>query len=220
MDAGIRQAGLLDPNDPRVEGIAKDAIDAAAAHEAQACIHPAAPAHHLSQFSKGVVTSGIESEQLTYDWGCARVMHLDMPWSLVAIAERRWQRIQPLSQMANEALAHFLPKIANVVGGDHGLNVGGQPTATGVEAKVIVGKTHVDTNVDQIADLSPVPEVAGTPVDFVNDEPLSVAPCELAHHMAKLYPTGSRGRLAFLKPFADLEPSRSSVCLNRHLLLR
>ena len=71
-----------------------------------------------------------------------------------------------------------------------------------IEAQIVVGEPNVDAQVDQVANLCPIPQVASTSVDLVNDEPVRAAAAGVVPpSAAELRATRPSCRLVFLEPF-------------------
>ena len=102
-----------------------------------------------------------------------------------------------------DALESFFAKVADVVGGDNGLDVCGQPTTTRAEIQCLRGEMHVDATIRQLGDLGPVGEVARRAVDFVHDDACCAASAQFPEHGIEHRPAALGGRLLLLKPLAD-----------------
>ena len=98
-----------------------------------------------------------------------------MSRAAIQISEWGRPRIEALLEASHYPLPYLFAQIADVIGRDDCLDVGGQTTATRIEPQIVVRKPNVYPEIDKIAKLGPVPEVARSPVDFVDDESVRLA---------------------------------------------
>jgi hypothetical protein len=75
-----------------------------------------------------------------------------------------------LFDAAVETLPGLFAKVADVVRGDDGLDVGRQPAAPRVEIEIFIGAMDFNAVVEQFHQLGPVLHVARAPVNLVNDD--------------------------------------------------
>src|SRR5580698_5607658 len=134
-------------------------------------------------------TGGVAGEELADDGCRSRVDDFGVLGTLLSVSEGRRQRIEPLLQVADEALPDLLAEIPDVVSCDDRLDVGRKPGASRIEAQIVVREPNIDALIDEVADLGPVPEIASATVNLVDDEPVRTAPQQLFHHVAELRAT-------------------------------
>src|ERR1017187_2057510 len=84
----------------------------------------------------------------------------------IEISQGGWPGQNALFQTPVEALLRFLPKVADEVGGNHCLDVGGQSAATGIEVQTFISEVDFDALVDHLGEVGPVLEVAGGAVNL------------------------------------------------------
>jgi len=92
----------------------------------------------VPQCMERVGARGIQLERPTHQMRLLGVRDLGLAAALVEIAERRPPRIETLLQPAVHALAHLALEVADIVGGDDRLNVGGQPPGVSLSPRRLV----------------------------------------------------------------------------------
>src|SRR5262249_48950869 len=117
-----------------------------------------------------VVPSGcIQFERFAHQVCPVGVEVLCFRLALVDIAERWRQGKEALLEATIEPFAGLLSKIANVVRGNHGLNVGRETAAPRAEVQTLVDELNLNAAVDKFTEVRPIFEVASATVDFVNN---------------------------------------------------
>ncbi|HEY2445041.1 MAG TPA: hypothetical protein VGI20_04815 [Rhizomicrobium sp.] len=112
---------------------------------------------------------------------------------------------------AIEALPYFFAKVADVIGRYDGHDIGRQAAASRFQINPIMRELHIDSAVEQLAQMRPVPKVPRAPVDFVNDDALGLAPFHAGEHFGKYRAACFRGGLFFFEPLSDLDTVPISV---------
>src|ERR1035441_1134328 len=74
-----------------------------------------------------------------------------------------------LLQPTIESLLRLFLEVSDEIGGDYGLDVGGETAAAGVEVQTLIGEMDVDSAVDHLAEVRPIPEIARAPINLVDD---------------------------------------------------
>src|SRR3546814_14627948 len=129
--------------------------------------------------------------------------HLRLAAAAIEVPERRTSRVEALAQPCLDTLEALFAEVADVVGGDHGLDVGRQAAATRPEVDAVVREVHIDAAVEQLAEVRPVSEVPGSAVDLVEDDAGGPNAGEETDHGAE-YPTSRiRPWPQHLEPPAD-----------------
>src|SRR3546814_285466 len=77
----------------------------------------------------------------------------------IGLPERRTARVEAGAQTCLDTLEALFAGVADVVGGDHGLDVGRQAAATRPEVDAVVREVHVDAAIEELPEVSPVPEI-------------------------------------------------------------
>src|SRR3546814_1793720 len=85
--------------------------------------------------------------------------HLRLAAAAIEVPERRTSRVEALAQPCLDTLEALFAEVADVVGGDHGLDVGRQAAATRPEVDAVVREVHVDAAIEELPEVSPVPEI-------------------------------------------------------------
>src|SRR5260370_32930869 len=140
--------------------------------------------------------------------------HFGLACSLILITERGRPRINTLLEPAVESLLRFLPAISDVVGGDHGLNVGREPAATGIKIQRFIGKVHDNPGIDEFPEVCPIFEVSGGAIDFMDNDSGGFAAAQQLQHLVKYWAATLGGGLALLKPLDDRQVFLSRMCFN------
>src|SRR5438270_5393040 len=118
------------------------------------------------------MAGGIQLESPADKRPFCRIDRLGLPGSAVEIADRRRQGQDALLQPSVDALQGFLAEIADVVGGDDRLEVGGEPTAAIREIEPFVCEVQLDNAfVHQLREVYPIPAVPHAPVYLVDHDP-------------------------------------------------
>src|SRR5947209_5158228 len=95
---------------------------------------------------------------------CSSGLHLGLRY-----AADLWQdRIKTLLEPSVETLFGFFPQIADIVGCNHRLNIGGQPAAARTQIQRFVDKVNLRATVNKFAKLRPVLKVSGRTVNLVH----------------------------------------------------
>ena len=112
--------------------------------------------HFLGQRFKVVPPGGIQLKGMPQQRTLHRIGFFWISFALIQIAKRRWPGIDSLFESAINTFFRFLAQIANEVGCNDGLNVGGKSPAARVEIQTFIGKMDFDSLVDEIAKFGPV----------------------------------------------------------------
>ena len=88
-----------------------------------------------------------------------------------------------------------------------------------MQVQRFVDKVDFNAAVDKFAEVSPVAEIAGAPVDLVDDDAAGTAPFELLDHLAEKRSAAFGRRLQFFEPSRDLQAMSLGVLLNGSPLL-
>src|SRR3546814_236096 len=142
------------------------------------------------------------------------IEHLRLAGTAIEVSERSPSRVEALAQSCLDTLEALFAEVADVVGGDHGLDVGRQAAATRPEVDAVVREVHIDAAVEQLAEVRPVSEVPGSAVDLVEDDAGGTTAGEATDHAAE-YPTSRLRRcLHLFEPLADSEAVERGVPLD------
>src|SRR5207244_1444380 len=107
----------------------------------------------------------------------------------------------------------------DVVRGNHGLDVRGKPATARLHVEAFIRKMHGDTPVNEIAEISPVFEIARAAINLVDDDGLSFAFIEAFEHIVEDRSAAFRRGFPFFKPVDNLKAVAFNKPKNRILLL-
>jgi len=161
----------------------------------------------IDELLERVIASRVPGEREADERSSFGIDLLRFAGAAVQIADGRRTRIEPLLQPLLDAALRFLPQVTDVVGGDHGLDVGSQPATSGIHVDAFAGEVDGDALVDEFSEIRPVFEVAGRAVDLVDDESVRLTLPESLQDLAEDWPTPFRGGLLLLEPTDDQEPT-------------
>ena len=125
------------------------------------------------------------------------------------------------AQPTVNSLLGLLAQIADVVSGNHGLDVSSETSAARMQIKIIMGKANCDSAVYCVPNVSPIAQVPSSPVNLVHQEanPTFVS-LQFLHYPLEDRTTTLGGRAAFLMPGGDGEAVVIGLSGNGVLLLR
>lgn len=106
---------------------------------------------------------------------------LRFAWSAINVLKWCSQRIEALAQPPIEPLLRLLAEIADVFGGDDGLDFGGQTADTRVDPQIVMREPHIDAGLDEIPDIGSGPQIARIPIDLAQNHALSFLSAESSH---------------------------------------
>lgn len=214
-----RLSGRGQANDPGIERVAQHLREPVDGDRTVVAVSQAPAVEVGLERLQGVPAGGVELERRANERPFLQIDGLRLSLAVVDVPERCSQGVEALLETAIEAFAGLFAKVADEVRRDHGLDVGGEPAAAGREVERLVAEVHLDAEVDELADLGPVLEVAGAPVDLVDDDAGGLAGTQLPQHRRECRPAELRGRHRLFEPFADVELVFQGVALDRRLLL-
>src|SRR6185437_6365597 len=168
MYAGERLARNFDLDQAGVERVVQQLRESVLGDRFSA---PSAQANPFGLFKKAVEvggSGGIHLEQVPNQRRGLRVRLFRFATADVAVAQWCGHGQDALLQPPIEALLRFFLEVADKVGGDHGLDVGGQTTAAGIKVQAFVREVYVNSSIDHFAQISPIAEIAGATINLVD----------------------------------------------------
>src|SRR5947209_5007311 len=120
-------------------------------------------------------SGGVRFKQVTDQRGGFRVRLLGFATANIPVPKWGRHGQDALLETTVKSLLRLLAEIADEIGGDHGLNVGRQATAAGIEVQALVDEVDFDSAIDQFAEVSPVLEIARRAVNLVDNDAARLA---------------------------------------------
>lgn len=119
-----------------------------------------------------------------------------------------------------DAFLGFFSQIPDVIGSNDCLDVGRKSSATRIQVERFIREVNFDALVNEFAEVSPILEVSGAPVNLVDyDAGCFSIPQQLQH----LVPDGTATlgrRLSFFEPLEKVQAGSRGMALYRFLLFR
>lgn len=223
MDAGEAFA-RLEANDARVEGVPEKVVEARPCDCGASSCAKTAARELGTEGGKREATGCVEPERLADQGRALWVRCLGLPLALVEIANRSGKRVEALLQPAVKSFSDLFAEVPDVIGGNDGLKVGGESSAPGPEIESFGREVGRDPAlINEVAELDPVMQIAGAPIDLVEDRTIRCALAQQANHLREHGTAELRCGLALLKPslnresvLPDVPRDRIALLLKRH----